>query len=70
MKKDGGENGWTYSFTLLREPEQPSLHIALRHPTAHELDDYIDYLYTKDAKIVPGRRSNIDQSADVPMSTV
>ncbi len=59
---------WAYSFTLLRECEQASLNLALRHPTAHELDDYEDYLYAKGAQMVPGMRSNIDEFADVPMS--
>ena len=44
---------WTFSFTLQRECAQTSIKEALSHPTADELDDYLDYHRAKAAGDIP-----------------
>lgn len=42
-----GNDRWKYSFLLQREPDQPSLTEALKHPTRDEIDDWEDYQLVK-----------------------
>lgn len=55
---------WTYGFTLQRECAQASIKEALCHPTADELDDFLDYHRAKAAGDVPTIRRSLSLDDD------
>lgn len=61
------EDLWTYSFTLQREYAQPSIKEALSHPTADELDDYLDYYRAKAAGDIPTINGPFHSGSQLPL---
>ena len=60
------EDLWTYSFTLQRECTQASIKEALCHPTADELDDYVDYHRAKAAGDTPQINGPFSPGSELP----
>ena len=62
------DDRWTYSFTLQRECTQASIKEALCHPTADELDDYVDYHRAKAAGDTPQINGPFNTGSELPLA--
>lgn len=67
-KNKADEDIWTYSFTLQRECAQASIKEALCHPTAEELDDYLDYHRAKAAGDIPRIDGTLNHGNELPLT--